>query len=58
MSTAHNILVTSHGHPDFSLGGGEIAAYELFKSYSSHASVGQATFWRELKIRRVGLLVR
>jgi len=44
MSTAHNILVTSHGHPDFSLGGGEIAAYELFKSYSSHASVGQATF--------------
>ena len=46
MSTtaAHNLLVTAHGHPDFSLGGGEIAAYELFKSYRKSPAVGQATF--------------
>lgn len=27
------ILVISHAHPDFSLGGGELAAYHLFKAY-------------------------
>lgn len=33
------ILVTAHGHPDFSLGGGEIAAYNLFKAYQAHQNV-------------------
>lgn len=27
------ILVVSHGHPDFSLGGAEIAAYNLFEAF-------------------------
>lgn len=44
MSSTHNILVIAHGHPDFSLGGGEIAAYHLFKHYQQHPAVAQATF--------------
>lgn len=31
MKTSHRALVIAHGHPDFSLGGGELAAYNLFK---------------------------
>lgn len=41
---AHRILVTAHGHPDFNLGGGELAAYTLFKAYSDHPSVEAAFF--------------
>lgn len=38
------ILVMSHRHPDFSLGGGEIAAYNLYKAYRDHAGVEDAWF--------------
>ena len=38
------ILVIAHGHPDFDLGGGEIAAYNLFKAYRDCASVEDAWF--------------
>ena len=38
------ILVMSHAHPDFSLGGGEIAAYNLFKAYKSNPDVEEAWF--------------
>lgn len=38
------ILVMSHAHPDFSLGGGEIAAYNLFKAYKSCPDVDEAWF--------------
>ena len=38
------ILVISHGHPDFSLGGGEIAAYNLFKAYKEREDVEDAWF--------------
>lgn len=38
------ILVMAHRHPDFSLGGGEIAAYNLYKAYQAHANVEQAWF--------------
>lgn len=38
------ILVTAHGHPDFSLGGGEIAAYNLYKAYRNHAGVENAWY--------------
>lgn len=38
------ILVMSHRHPDFSLGGGEIAAYNLFKAYRQNAQVEEAWF--------------
>lgn len=34
----------AHRHPDFSLGGGEIAAYNLFKAYRTQADVDQAWF--------------
>ncbi len=45
MSTEkHRILVISHGHPDFHLGGGELAAYNLFKSYRTHPDVAAAFF--------------
>lgn len=38
------ILVMAHGHPDFSKGGGEIAAYNLFKSYLGQPDVEDAWF--------------
>lgn len=37
------ILVIAHAHPDFSLGGGEIAAYTLFKEYQNSSGI-QAYF--------------
>lgn len=40
----HRILVMAHAHPDFSLGGGEIAAYNLFNAYREDAEVQQAWF--------------
>jgi len=40
----HRILVMSHAHPDFSLGGGEIAAYNLFKAYKDNTAVEDAWF--------------
>ncbi len=44
MSKKHRILVMAHAHPDFSLGGGEIAAYNLFKSYKEQHDVEDAWF--------------
>lgn len=38
------ILVISHAHPDFSIGGGEIAAYNLFKAYKNNPDVDDAWF--------------
>lgn len=43
-NASQRILVMSHAHPDFSLGGGEIAAYNLFKAYRDHPQVEQAWF--------------
>jgi glycosyltransferase involved in cell wall biosynthesis len=40
----HRILVLSHGHPDFNLGGGEIAAYNLFKAFKKDPNVEKAWF--------------
>lgn len=40
----HRILVLSHGHPDFNLGGGEIAAYNVFQALQQHPEVSQAWF--------------
>jgi glycosyltransferase involved in cell wall biosynthesis len=40
----HRALVLSHGHPDFNLGGGEIAAYNLFKSLQQNKDVEQVWF--------------
>lgn len=40
----HRVLVLSHGHPDFSLGGGEIAAYNLFNALQHDPNVEQAWF--------------
>ncbi len=44
MTAGHRILVMGHGHPDFHLGGGERAAYNLFKAYARHADVEAAFF--------------
>jgi len=38
------ILVLAHGHPDFNLGGGEIAAYNLFKAFKTQPNVEKAWF--------------
>ncbi len=43
-ATKPRILVMSHRHPDFSLGGGEIAAYNLFKAYRDSPQVEDAWF--------------
>lgn len=40
----HRILVIAHGHPDFSLGGAEMAAYQFFKASQKHDDVETATF--------------
>ncbi len=40
----NRILVISHGHPDFSLGGAEIAAYNLFNAYKQHPEVEDTWF--------------
>lgn len=40
----HRILVMAHAHPDFSLGGGELAAYNLFNAYREHDRVEEAWF--------------
>lgn len=42
--TKHRILTIAHAHPDFSLGGGELAAYNLFKTYQQHSAVEEAWF--------------
>ena len=44
MSSKPRILVMSHRHPDFSLGGGEIAAYNLYKAYRDSDQVEEAWF--------------
>ncbi|MFZ2725497.1 MAG: hypothetical protein WAX77_04555, partial [Methylococcaceae bacterium] len=44
MTTKHSILTMAHAHPDFSLGGGELAAYNLFKAYQQHHDVEEAWF--------------
>lgn len=44
MNKKHRILVMAHAHPDFSLGGGEIAAYNLFKAYQESEAVEQAWY--------------
>ena len=44
MTTKHRILVMAHAHPDFSLGGGEIAAYNLFKAYRENDAVEDAWY--------------
>ncbi|WP_339349114.1 glycosyltransferase family 4 protein [uncultured Alteromonas sp.] len=38
------ILVVSHGHPDFSLGGAEIAAYNLFEAFKKNEDVEDTWF--------------
>lgn len=38
------ILVISHAHPDFSIGGGEIAAYNLFQAYKNNPDIDDAWF--------------
>jgi len=44
MTRGHRILVMSHAHPDFSLGGGEIAAYNLYRAYRQNPDVADAWF--------------
>jgi glycosyltransferase involved in cell wall biosynthesis len=44
MANKHRILVISHAHPDFSLGGGELAAYNMFKGYQAHPDVEDVWF--------------
>lgn len=44
MSKKERILVMAHGHPDFSLGGGEMAAYNLYQGYRENPDVEDAWF--------------
>ena len=43
-SARERILVMAHAHPDFSLGGGELAAYNLFRAYREMPQVEDAWF--------------
>ena len=40
----YRVLVLSHAHPDFNIGGGEIAAYNSFKAYRESPQVESASF--------------
>lgn len=40
----HRILTMAHAHPDFSLGGGELAAYALYNAYRSDPNVEASWF--------------
>lgn len=42
MDSDKKVLVIAHGHPDFSPGGAEIAAYSLFEGYRRHSDIGVA----------------
>lgn len=44
MNKQHRVLVIAHGHPDFSMGGGELAAYNLYRSLASRRDVASASF--------------
>ena len=37
-------LVIAHAHPDFSVGGAEIAAYNLFRTVKARSAYGEAIF--------------
>ena len=38
------VLVIAHGHPDFSVGGAELAAYNLYAALKDRPEVGEITF--------------
>lgn len=38
------VLVIAHGHPDFSVGGAELAAFNLYRSLQHHPDVERADF--------------
>lgn len=44
ISRRERILTIVHGHPDFSLGGGEIAAHNLYKAYAAQPGVEASVF--------------
>ena len=41
---SQRVLIMAHGHPDFSLGGGELAAHNLFKALRADETIEQAWF--------------
>lgn len=51
-NTRHRVLVIAHAHPDFSIGGGELAAYNLYKTYRNHPEVEAAWFLSRADRRR------
>lgn len=40
----HRVMVIAHGHPDFHLGGGELAAYGMYRAYSELPGVEKSVF--------------
>lgn len=52
------ILLISHGHPDFSPGGGEIAAWTLFQGYKNRPEVEKAIFLARLGGECAGAIMR
>lgn len=44
MPSKPRVLVMSHAHPDFSLGGGEIAAYNLYRECAANPDIEAAWF--------------
>jgi len=38
------VLVIAHGHPDFSVGGAELAAYNLYSALKDRTDVREITF--------------
>lgn len=44
MGKKTRVLVVAHGHPDFDYGGGEVAAYNLFKALKTEREPGTVQF--------------
>ncbi len=43
-SNKQKVLVVSHGHPEYSTGGAELAAYNLFNALKKHTRIESVTF--------------
>jgi glycosyltransferase involved in cell wall biosynthesis len=52
MDKQHRVLVTAHGHPDFSIGGAEVAAFNLYNAYKANSLVEDAWFLARVDQRR------
>jgi glycosyltransferase involved in cell wall biosynthesis len=52
MSDKQKTLVVAHAHPDFSIGGGELAGYNLYQAFEKLPEVGKSYFLGRIDRKR------